>query len=170
MKFRNYCIVVLGNTEGALDEIVKVSETNPNFLNAKGVLISTFSSIANPNELTQWFKDNDRNFLIFELDDKTSGFNITKKHIHDGLFGFLKNINLDNMDNEFIKTVSVNPDYIDVEPKTTHLRNVFKNKLDPNKIKVMGLAEKQDLLNQLIDFGLENLTEEDKKILPLLVK
>jgi hypothetical protein len=31
MKFRNYCVVIMGETFGALDEIIKISEIKPNF-------------------------------------------------------------------------------------------------------------------------------------------
>lgn len=165
MKFRNYCIVVMGETKGALDEITKISETKPNVLDAKGILIATFSSIAEPSELTEWFIENNRSFLIFDLDKKSSGFNITKKEIHEGLFGFLKDINVDEMGKNFIKTIDVY-----VEPKSRPIQDSLKNKLDPKKIEEMGPSEKQELLNQLIDSGLENLTEQDKKLLPLLAK
>ena len=60
MEFKNYCIVVMGDTLGVQSEIQKISETTPNILDAKGILISTFSSIANVDELTEWFKSNKR--------------------------------------------------------------------------------------------------------------
>jgi hypothetical protein len=44
------------------------------------------------------------------------------------------------------------------------------NKLDPKKIEKMDNEERQNLLNDLIDFGIENLSDEDKKLLPLLAK
>ena len=43
MKFRNYCIVVMGETEGVIPEITKISETIPSVLDGGGVVISTFS-------------------------------------------------------------------------------------------------------------------------------
>lgn len=171
MKFRNYCIVVMGETKGVLDEITKISETKPNVLDAKGILIATFSSIAEPNELTEWFVENNRSFLIFDLNKNSSGFNIVKKEIHEGLFGFLKNIDVDEMGQNFIRTINMDSDSVRVEPKIKPLRDSLKqNKLDPKKIEEMGSNEKESLLNQLIEFGLEKLTEEDKKLLPLLVK
>ena len=90
MKFRNYCIVVMGDTLGVQAEIQKISETTPNVLDAKGILISTFSSLVELNELKEWFKENKRSFLIFDLDEESSGFNIMKKNVEDGLFGFLR--------------------------------------------------------------------------------
>lgn len=93
MKFRNYCIVVMGNTQGVLGEIIKVAETTPNVLDAKGILIATFSSVAEPIELTDYFKLNGRNFLIFDLNSENSGFHMIKNEINEGLFGFLKDMN-----------------------------------------------------------------------------
>jgi len=93
MKFRNYCIVVMGDTRDVLGEIIKVAETKPNVLDAKGILIATFSSVAEPRELTDYFKLNGRNFLIFDLSSENSGFHMVKDEINEGLFGFLKDMN-----------------------------------------------------------------------------
>jgi hypothetical protein len=160
----------MGDTKGVLNEITKISETKPNVLDAKGVLIATFSSIAEPNELTEWFTENNRNFLILDLNKKSSGFNITKKEIHEGLFGFLNEINVDEMGEKFIQSIDLKHDSVYVEPQSKPLRPSLMFNLDPDEIQKMGLSEKEELLNKLIDFGLEKLSEEDKKILPLLAK
>lgn len=164
--FKNYCIVVMGDTVGAQDEIVRVSEINPNVLDAKGILIATFSSIIEANELTEWFTSRNRSFLLFEINDKTSGYNIVKKEIEKGLFGFLKNVDIDKMNEEFLKTVDVTSKTKKVKKET----NKIKNKLNSSAIEKMTQKEKNDLLNDLIDMGLENLSEEDRTLLHLLVK
>jgi hypothetical protein len=172
MKFRNYCIVVMGSTSGVQLEITKICEGTPNILDAKGVLIATFTSFAEPSELTAWFTENNRNFLIFDLDKDNSGFNITKKEIHEGLFGFLKSVNTNEMNDDFLKSISLSSETKDVKTVKKPLRDSLKNKnkLDPKNIEKLSQSEKQELLNELIDSGLENLTESDKKLLPLLVK
>ena len=104
----------MGETKGALDEIIKISETKPNLLDAKGILIATFSSIAEPSELTEWFIENNRSFLIFDLSKKSSGFNIIKKEIHEGLFGFLKDIDVDEMGENFIKTINIDMESVKI--------------------------------------------------------
>jgi len=106
------------------------------------------------------------------LDKENSGFNITKKEIHDGLFGFLKLVNTSEMNDNFLKTVSLSSDTKEMKSAKKSTRNSVKNnnKLDLKNIEKMSPSEKQDLLNELIDSGLDNLTEEDKKLLPLLAK
>ena len=99
--------------------------------------------------------------MVFDLDEKNSGFNITNKTIHNGLFGFLNNINVEEVTNAFIETI---PDY-----EYDRIKNET-NKLDAEKIEKMGVSEREELLNKLIDSGLENLSENDKKLLALLVK
>lgn len=168
MKFRNYCVVIIGDTLGSQDEIIKISETKPNILDGKGLLIATFSSIAEPNEITEWFKQNNRSFLVFDLDKNSSGFNITKPHIHEGLFGFLNTLNMDDMNNSFAKAIELSAQTNNVETQTKPI--VKKNiGLDEKEIKKMRYEERQDLLNKLIENGLEKLSEDDKKLLPLLV-
>lgn len=153
MKFRNYCLVFLGETNGVKNEIIKVSETEPNLLEAKGIIIATITSSIEPSEMTEWFKSNNRNFLLFDLNKENSGFNITKKIIHDGLFSFIERTDLNEMSSSFIKEIITS-----------------SNKLDEKKINKMTKEEKQEMLNILIDNGLEKLSDEDKKLLHLLAK
>jgi len=161
MNFRNYCIVVIGQTNGVEAEITKISESKPNFFDAKGLFIATFSSFMEPVELTEWFTECNRNFMVFDLNEENAGFNITNKAIHNGLFGFIKNVNIDEISKSFMDTVmDTNHEELDS----------ITNKLDPKKIESMGTNERQHLLNDLIEFGLEKLSEEDKKLLPLLAK
>jgi hypothetical protein len=44
MKFRNYCVIILGNTSDAISEIEK-SDSKINILDAKGVYIATTSKL-----------------------------------------------------------------------------------------------------------------------------
>jgi hypothetical protein len=60
----------MGDTKNVLPEIVKISETKPNILDSKGILIATFASIAEPKEITDYFKLNGRNFLVFDLNEE----------------------------------------------------------------------------------------------------
>ena len=161
MNFRNYCIVVIGQTNGVEAEITKISESKPNFFDAKGLFIATFSSFMEPVELTEWFTECNRNFMVFDLNEENAGFNITNKAIHNGLFGFIKNVNIDEINKSFMETV--------MDSNHEELDSIT-NKLDPKKIESMGTNERQHLLNDLIEFGLEKLSEEDKKLLPLLAK
>lgn len=167
MRFRNYCVVVMGDTKNVLSEIEKISETKPNVLDAKGIVIATFSSVIEPKEISDWLKLNKRNFLVFDLDKEVSGFNIIKKNIHQGLFGFLENTNLKEMDTEFLKSIELSSD-----TKTTYnTKTIAKNKqLSEDQVAKMTRKEKDDLWNKIMDNGVENLTEQDKKLLQILSK
>jgi hypothetical protein len=110
MRFRNYCIVVMGasENESIKKEIEKVSDSKINILDARGIVIGTFTSALSTKELSDFFILNDRNFLLFDLSEENSGFNIIKKDIHEGLFGFLKDMNEDILEDkaaEFLKEV-----------------------------------------------------------------
>lgn len=161
MKFRNYCVVIIGNTTGVESEIIKVSEIKPNFFDGKGLFISTFSSIMTPSELTDWFIECNRNFMVFDMDENSSGFSITNKMIHDGLFGFVNEIDVEVMNSNF-------NDFIEAETITYNENG--KRKLNADEIEKMCVADRQNLLNELIEFGLEKLSDEDKNLLPLLAK
>lgn len=180
MRFRNYCIVVMGDTKDVILEISKVAESKPNYLDATGILISTFSSAAEPNELTDYFKLNNRSFLLFDLNIENSGFHITKKNIHEGLFGFLELINdveLKKKTEEFMNEVSFSSDTTTTPSGYKKTRSEFdrintrtnkSKKITEADVDKMTKKEKEEMLNILIDKGVENLTEHDKKIVQKL--
>ena len=89
MKFRDYCLVLMGKNENVLPEIIKIAESKPNILDAKGIVIATFTSVMEVEEISDYLKTSNRNFLLFDLAKDNSGFNITKPEVYEGLFGFL---------------------------------------------------------------------------------
>lgn len=172
MKFRNYCLVVMGDTFGVTIEIEKISETKPNILDAKGILISTFTSISTVIELNEWFRLNKRSFFLFELDPEISGYHIAKKDIHEGLFGFLKTSNIDDKTSELLRELRMTADTKSYSRAKSHTNNVKKTekKITEKDIEKMTKKDKEDLWNKIVDNGVENMTEEDKVLLQLLSK
>lgn len=178
MRLRNYCVVIMGDTKDVFLEIEKVSDDKPNVLDAKGIVIATFSSTLTINELNEWFKLHDRSYFVFDL--STSGFNITKKEIHDGLFGFLAVSNKDILEKRASDLMSAIEDAKIIQETSKKNKNksgyvdikteIKPRRLSPSDIESMTIKEKEELMNNIIDKGVENLTDYDKKILPLLVK
>lgn len=171
MKFRTYCMVIMGDTTGIQKILKKISEIEPNILDAKGIIIATFISALNVKEITDIFKDDERNFLLFDLNDEYSGFNILKKEINDGLFGFLKTFNSSTLENKTIELLKE----INLTSKVDSINSSYKSKVKKNKITESDIAkmsksEREGFLNEMIDNGIENLTEYDKKIIELLAK
>ena len=172
MRFRNYCIVVMGVTENETikREIEKVSDSKINILDARGIVIGTFTSALSTRELSDLFKLNERNFLLFDLNEDNAGFNFNKLEIHEGLFGFLKEMNEDSLEDkvaEFLKDVETHDVKRVVRPRRDYSK---PKKLTQGDIDKMSNKEKDELQNKIIDNGLENMTEYDKEILSYLWK
>ena len=175
MKFKNYCVIIMGDTNGAVKEIEKISDSKPNILDAKGIIIGTFTSFVDVKEISAWFTLNNRSFMVFDLDPKSSGYLITKKEVHEGLFGFVKKTTDDELDTktiEFLKALVSQPHPNNTaEIEDAVIENEKKEVvISESEIETMTKKEKEDLINQIMDNGLENMTEYDKKILPLLAK
>jgi hypothetical protein len=153
-------------------EIEKIAESKINVLDARGLLIATFTSGVSPKELTDWFKLNKRNFLLFDLNEENSGFNVTKKDIHEGLFGFLKemsNKDLEDKTVEFLKDIEMTSDTKNFTSFVKQNRKKEKvKKITKEDVKKMTIKEKQELQDSIIDNGVENMTEYDKEILSFL--
>jgi hypothetical protein len=177
MEIKNFCVVIMGDTKNAFYDIEKISDDKPNILDAKGIVIATLTSALTVKEITEWFKLKDRSFLVFELDENVSGYNITKKEIHDGLFGHLINSDekLNKRISEFINAIE-DAKIIEEEVKYNKkqyvdVKKVVKVKrLTESDIENMTIREKQEAMNKIIDSGVENLTDYDKKMLTLLAK
>lgn len=173
MKFRDYCIIVMGKTSGCRVEIDKVAQTTPNYLEAKGITIATFVSALEPNELTEFFKSFNRSFIILDLDESSSGFNITNNQLHNKLFGHIsrKDHNeLEEMTNRLMDEITYNND-ISGNTKINFIRtNVSEPEDIIEEFDEMSKTEKEELMNEILDKGLENLTDHDRKILEKLTK
>ena len=174
MKFRNYCLIVMGDTTGVLIEIEKISETKPNILDAKGIVIATFSSALTPIELSDWFRLNKRSFLVFDLTPESSGFHIAKRDIHEGLFGFLKTLNIEDKTAELLREINMTSETktneVNLRLKEVKVKPERRWVLSAEAIKKMTKTEKDEWWNKIMDSGFENLTEHDKKLLQILSK
>lgn len=166
MKFKNYCLVIIGDTKGVYPEINKVSEGKANILDGKGMVISTFTSFLDVGEISVYFTYNNRNFLLFELNKENSGFFINKSQIRELLFGFLDNMTEEELDSKSIDFLSV------LSEPTTGLTETktIKKQITETEIKEMSKLEKENLFDEILSKGVKNLTEHDKKMLELLVK
>ena len=174
MKFRNYCLIVMGSfdKENIIAHIQKLSKIELNVLDAKGIMIVTFTSPFTASELTELLMLSNISFLIFDLNKSNSGFHITKKEIHDGLFGYLKQINLEKITDELIDEINLSMNKRHIKVKTKDVKNVkvYEKKITLDDIKKMTVKEKEEIQNKIIDNGVENMTQYDKKILKNLWK
>jgi len=165
----------MGDTKNVFSEIEKISENKPNILDAKGIVIATFTSFVDIKEITAWFTLNDRNFLVFDLDKEYSGFHISKQEISDGLFGFLEKSNdkeLDEKTLDLLKEMVIpRKEYstFSSDTKTVEVKEEVTT-LNESDIVKMTRIEKDNLIDEMIEFGVEKLSEKDKKILTLLTK
>ena len=166
MKFTNYCMVVMGLTDGITSEVFKVAEKILGVMNAKGIVIVTFTSTAGINELTDFFKFSDRNFILSVLDDRSFGYNITRNDIKDELFGKVEQ-------QKQFKIIHNSLDSNTLYKKTGTTIDVTANKkihISDEEIKSMDSEEKNKKMNEIIEKGIENLTDYDKLILEKLSK
>lgn len=154
---KNFCIIVIGDTYGVKNEVQDISEMQINTLDAKGLHIATFCSQIPLKKIKETFKKNKRSFFVFELDEKHSIFHIEKKQIHTGLFGFLEDQKPIDQIIEVVNSEIIETSFIRTELTKANIESLNKQ-------------EKEDLLNRLIEYGLHNLTHEEKKLLSMLVE
>ncbi len=166
MRFRNYCVIIMGNTDNVKAEVLKVAETEPNILDANGIVIATFTSAFEPREMTDYFKEHKRNFMFFDMNIENSGYHITKKNINDGLFGFLKDMNEDALNDKRDRLIQ------EISSSTVSNNVQRKNKktnpdqyISLEEIDHMSANDKNNLMNKILAKDVRNLSDYDKEIL-----
>jgi len=177
MELTCYCIVIIGNNDNVLREIKSVSEMGPNSINHTGLLIATFTSFFTANELDSLFRSFDRNFLIFNLNSDDSRFNITQEHINKALFGFLKDglvSEVGERTEELLKAIKMSSDTTDFTHMIENASVVDITKptieFSISDLEKLSSKDKELMLNNILDKGIENLSEKDKIIMGLLSK
>jgi hypothetical protein len=181
MVFKNYCGVFFSPIDELTFILSKLSEEPPRVMKGKGISICTFNSVLDVTTLSEYFRTYNFNFLVFDLSKKSSGFNFIDKQKEFDLFGFLSEgikskyedlantlmddiISGTSVDNQFESNINVNYIYTPQPNITEELDNRF------NEIENMTKNERNTILNQIIDKGIENLNDSDKKILEKISK
>ena len=163
MKLKNYCILVLTELDGVKKEILKIAESKPRYVDATGMLMCTFASQMSAKELENFFNTKGRSFFIFEVDKDVSGYNLHEDRLHKHLFGYLvgDDIPFDEKLNMIVNHVSAST-VNDVSKKTSVPK---KNKFTLETLKKMHKGEREKIVNNIIDKGVENMTDSDKALL-----
>lgn len=174
MIFKNYCAVFFNpsHISNELNNIVsKISEDSPRIMKGKGISLYTFTSVIDVSILSEYFTSYGVNFLLFDLAKNNSGFNFVDKEKENSLFGFLNKNK--KTDNELLSDMLLD-NLISTEFKSVKLQ---KNKqtvddLDEifSRIENMSKNDRNVMVNEIIDKGIENLNESDKKILEKISK
>jgi hypothetical protein len=188
INFKHYCAVFFNPTDDLNEEVGKICEEAPRTMKGKGISIYTFTSIVEVPVLTEYFKSYGRNFLLFDLNDENSGFNFIDKVKEDDLFGFLKsneagkdfeklsNMLMDDIikdsydTKESIPGIDVSKLLSDITPKKfgdlphPELYDIYQTDIHED----MSKKDINEMVNKIIDKGVENLTDIDKKMLDKL--
>jgi len=183
MKFRNYCIIAMGKMDGIKNDIVKVAESKPRYIDAKGILIATFSSVVEPSELKDFLNFNNRSFFLFDLNENNSGCHLDNEKLNHHLFGYLMDSEdkLKDMSDRLSDAVSdavrdrlddVSDDETEYVSATTrnsgYVKPIRRNNYNIIKLTNMSNKDKETLLNGILDKGFKKITESDMKILKKL--
>jgi len=168
MKFRNYCIVVMGEMGTVKDEILQIAEGKPRYIDAIGILLGTFQSIAEPAELEDFFKGNKRTFFLFDLNKENSGYHMDNARLYGHLFGHLDGNEdaLKEMTEKFRDEVTgeTRDNKVVKKSVTKETFTKFKGK-KKRKLSEMSKTERESLFNKILDKGVDRLTSFDKNLL-----
>jgi hypothetical protein len=165
--FKNYCMVILGNIDGCENEVKYISESVPSIVKMKNVAICTFITVAKTIELKTYFNSFGRNFFLFELNPNTSCYNINNMDTYARLFSEFEN--QDDLQMEELSS-RLN-DEINYKCGDTKTKKDFD---EPETLidyfKELSKPDKEDFINDILDKGVKNMTDDDKKIMEFFSK
>ena len=159
MMMRPYCLVGLGNIKGIKEDLQFISETESNFVCGDNLLIATFMSTLRIGEMEEFFKMNERSFILFELTPGFFSANIENQKFQKALFGgIINNIRSfpNDMENDMLKFMDTIKEELEEDMEELQLRVKPKIKEDPTL---------DELLDKINDVGVERLTIEEKELL-----
>ncbi len=165
--FKNYCIIILGNTTSCEKEVKNISEATPSIVNMKNVTICTFITIMNTLELGDYFKSFGRNFFLFELNPSTSCYNINNMDTYARLFSEFENQDDLQME-ELSSRLNDEINYKCGDIKTKKDFDEPETLID--YFKELSKSDKEDFINDILDKGVKNMTDDDKKIMEVFSK
>lgn len=167
LKLRKYCLVVLlpFEEEGNLkskevrsnlvqtikDDLLQLANTPPKYVLTKANFLASFTSAFEPKEIKNIMDDVvDRIYFLFETEDNNFASNLPS-NISEHLFQLI--------DNES-----------KVEANSNSNTSTGFTESSVMNVSKLNTKERVEMLNDLFDKGLENLNEEEKKLLDLLSK
>ncbi len=153
---RNYCLVGLGETENIKEDLIFVSESSPNYVGGKGLLISTFTSTLHIIEIEEFLNMNERSFIIFEMTPGFYSATLKDRRLQEILFGGkIDNSNMfsfkmeENL-REFIEDIRG-----DIINEVGGADDPYAEDMEPPTL--------DDLLDKINNIGYKNLTEDEVK-------
>ncbi len=153
---RNYCLVGLGETENIKEDLIFVSESSPNYVGGKGLLISTFTSTLHIIEIEEFLNMNERSFIIFEMTPGFYSATLKDRRLQEILFGG----KIDNSNMFSFKMEENLREFIE------DIRGDIINEVggaDDPYVEDMEPPTLDDLLDKINNIGYKNLTEDEVK-------
>ena len=164
-KYKNYCIIVLGRVNGVVDEISEVSEFDVNFLEHTNAVVATFSASINIKEIKAHFDSHNRGYFLFELGINNYAVNVGRKSIYNTLFKKFENggdLTDDIGTKEFLEKLK-GKDLAQILEFTD--ATIVEDGDEEIDIDSLTNEERKNMINEIIDKGVENFTKEDKELL-----
>tara|TARA_R110002110_G_scaffold136017_6_gene320568 strand:- start:145 stop:627 length:483 start_codon:yes stop_codon:yes gene_type:complete len=154
---RPYCLIGLGDIKGVTEDLKFISETEANFVCGDDLLIATFMSSLRIIEMEEFFKMNERSFIIFELTPGFFSAHIDNPKFQNALFGgLIKNRNSlpQDMDSNIIEFMKNIKDELNED----ELQSIIStnSKIEPTL---------DEILDKINEIGVEKLSEKEKQLL-----
>lgn len=164
MKLKNYCLIAFVKQkaiQSIKDDLLELANTPPRYVSTEEYLLASFSSTFEAVEIKNYINQiSGRIFFIYECNEASSASNLPPG-IEKHLFG-----NIDMKTNVNLSFTTVGAEKEEGSPEM----QVATGNTESVTVDVDSLSasERMEMINDLFDKGLENLNDEDRKLLDIL--
>ena len=180
-NFRDYYLTMFGNLEeihSVVSVIDFISEINFDYRIHENYFIATFSSFLNIKEIEDLVRGFKHDFVLVEMDGNFS-FNFSDKETENEIFGLL---NTDEKYKSEDITNKLIEDILDSRPESDN-DSIFKKfnrqsrrgsrrqtRLKSEYYKNLTKREKEEMVNNILDKGFDNISDYDRRVLTIISK
>jgi len=174
LNFNNYYLTMFGELD-EIDSVISLidflSEVNFEYKLGDDYFIATFSSFLGLKELEDLFRGFRSDYVLTEIGDKFV-YGFLNKKVQDKLFGLIYNENkkISDITNKLIEDIT--------EPFLTSKDEKPNNKAKPRRqkrlkseyYKNLSKKEKEEMINNILDKGFDNISDYDRRVLLIISK
>lgn len=151
VKLKNFCVVIYGPNKGFKEIIKNVAEGDLEILDGgKFLVISSFSTLLDLDDIESIFMSENLSFVIFEMDNKTSrGYMINEvmqTRLFDSFYNKRKGLRTLDIDDEYVEFEDVKPnDEFYLESLVDDLKSSIENEEYEKSTKIVNEIKMLDM-------------------------
>ena len=173
-NFKNYYLTMFGDLS-EIDSVIALidflHEVNFEYKMGDDYFIATFSSFLNMKEVEDLMKGFQCDFVITEITDNFS-FSFLNKRSQDELFGllYIESKKMEDITNNILDEIAGDFSTSNTKKPNRKTKPKRQKRLKSEYYKNLSKKEKEEMVNNILDKGFNNISDYDRRVLSIISK